>query len=77
MPGASSNHVNVTSFNRKVLLTGEVRDEATKAAVEREVAGIEGVQSVVNELAVMGATSFSARSNDSLIDRQGQGLVRR
>lgn len=60
-------HVNVTSFNRKVLLTGEVRDEAMKEAVEREVAGIQGVQSIVNELAVMGTSSFTSRSNDALI----------
>jgi len=60
-------HVNVTSFNRKVLLTGEVRDDAMKAAVEREVSDIEGVQSIVNELVVAGASSFTSRSNDSLI----------
>jgi len=60
-------HVNVTSFNRKVLLTGEVRDEAMKAAVEREVAAIEGVQSIVNDLEVGMISSFSSRSNDSLI----------
>ena len=60
-------HVNVSSFNRKVLLTGEVRDEAMKAAVEREVASIAGVESIVNELAVMGTTSFTSRSNDTLI----------
>lgn len=60
-------HVNVTSFNRKVLLTGEVRDEAMKAAVEREVAAIEGVQSTVNDLEIAGTSSFTSRSNDSLI----------
>ncbi|OGB27628.1 MAG: transporter [Burkholderiales bacterium RIFCSPLOWO2_02_FULL_57_36] len=60
-------HVNVTSFNRRVLLTGEVRDEAMKAAVEREVGAIEGVQSIVNELAIAGVTSFTSRSNDTLI----------
>jgi osmotically-inducible protein OsmY len=60
-------HVNITSFNRKVLLTGEVRDEAMKAAVEREVASIEGVQSVVNELAILGASSFTSRSSDTVI----------
>jgi osmotically-inducible protein OsmY len=62
-----NDHVNVTSFNRKVLLTGEVRDEAAKAAAEREAAGIEGVQSVVNELAILGSSGFGARSNDALI----------
>lgn len=60
-------HVNVTSFNRKVLLTGEVPDEATKEAVEREVAAVENVQSVINELAVLGTSSFASRSSDALI----------
>ncbi|GIZ50708.1 BON domain-containing protein [Noviherbaspirillum aridicola] len=63
----NAGHVNVTAFNRKVLLTGEVRDEQMKAAVEREVAAIEGVQSVVNDLAVMLPSSFASRSNDTLI----------
>ena len=63
----SRDHVNVASFNRKVLLTGEVRDARTKAAVEREIASIEAVQSVVNELVVADASSFSARSNDTLL----------
>lgn len=60
-------HVNVNSYNRKVLLTGEVRDEAMKQAVEREVAAIEGVISIVNDLAVMAPSSLSTRSNDTLI----------
>lgn len=63
----SAGHVNVTSFNRKVLLTGEVRDEAMKEAVEREVASVEGVQSIVNDLEVALLSSFTSRSNDSLI----------
>ncbi|MDB5762186.1 MAG: hypothetical protein JWQ21_1181 [Herminiimonas sp.] len=69
IPGAvgDGGHVNVSSFNRKVLLTGEVKDEAMKAAAEREVSAIEGVQSVVNELAIAGASSFTSRSNDTLI----------
>jgi osmotically-inducible protein OsmY len=62
-----SDNVKVTSFNRKVLLTGEVRAEASKAAAEREVASIEGVQSVINELGIGEASSFSSRSNDTLI----------
>lgn len=60
-------HVNVNSFNRKVLLTGEVRDAQMKEAVEREVAAVEGVASVVNELEVAGLSSLTSRSNDSLI----------
>jgi osmotically-inducible protein OsmY len=60
-------HVNIASYNRKVLLTGEVRDEAMKAAVEREVRTIEGVEGVVNELEIAGPSSYTSRSNDALI----------
>ncbi|MDB5852128.1 MAG: 21 kDa hemolysin precursor [Herminiimonas sp.] len=62
-----SGHVNVASFNRKVLLTGEVRDEAMKAAVEREIMSIENVQSVVNELQASPPASLTSRSNDTFI----------
>jgi len=50
-----------------VLLTGEVPDAATRAAVEQAIGRIEGVRSVVNELAVMGKTTFTARSNDAVL----------
>ncbi|MFC3107931.1 BON domain-containing protein [Undibacterium arcticum] len=60
-------HINVNTFNRRVLLTGEVRDEQMKATAEREIAAIEGVQGVVNELEVGGTSSFTSRSNDTLI----------
>jgi osmotically-inducible protein OsmY len=66
MPGGAG-HVNISSFNRKVLLTGEVPDEATKAEVERQITDIEGVQSIVNELVISGASSFASRSSDTLI----------
>ena len=60
-------HVNVTSYNRKVLLTGEVRDEAMKQAAEREVRAIANVVSVINELEIAGPSSYTSRSNDALI----------
>jgi osmotically-inducible protein OsmY len=60
-------HVNVSSFNRKVLITGEVRDEAMKAAVEREVKGIDNILSVSNELEIAGPSSYTSRSSDALI----------
>jgi osmotically-inducible protein OsmY len=60
-------HINANSFNRKVLLTGEVKDEAMKAAVEREVRAIDGVVSVANELEIAGPASYTARASDSLI----------
>ena len=60
-------HVNINAFNRRALLTGEVRDDAMKAAAEREIRGIEGVLSVINELEVAGPASYTSRSNDALI----------
>jgi len=57
-------HVNVTSFNRVVLLTGEVPTAQAKADIERLVAEITEVKSVVNELQVAGNSSFASRSND-------------
>lgn len=60
-------HVNIACFNRKVLITGEVRDAATKASVEREVAGIAGVQGIVNELNISSRSTYTSRGNDSLI----------
>lgn len=62
-----NSHVNVNSFNRRVLITGEVPDDETKAKVEREVRGIEGVINVTNELEVGFASSYTSRSNDALI----------
>lgn len=61
-------HVNVNSYNRMVLLTGEVPNEADRAAVEQAVARVENVKSVVNELAVGFSSSLTSRSNDVLIE---------
>jgi len=60
-------HVNVNSYNRKVLLTGEVRDEAMKRAVENEVRSIANVDTVSNELEIAGPSSYTSRSSDALI----------
>lgn len=60
-------HVNVTSYNRNVLITGEVPDETTKTQVERIVANIQNVGKIYNELAVSGVRSLTSRSNDTLI----------
>jgi osmotically-inducible protein OsmY len=60
-------HINANSFNRQVLLTGEVADAATKAAVEREVRAIDGVVAVANELEIAGPASYTSRTNDALI----------
>ena len=60
-------HVNGTSFNRQVLLTGEVPTAQDRATVDQIVAGVNNVRSVVNDLAVMPSTSLGQRSNDVLI----------
>jgi osmotically-inducible protein OsmY len=60
-------HINANSYNRMVLLTGEVKDQAMKAAVEREVKAIDGVVSVANELEIGSPSSYTQRSSDALI----------
>jgi osmotically-inducible protein OsmY len=60
-------HINVASYNRQALITGEVPSEADRSAVEQAIARIEGVRSTVNELGVMGSTSMTARSNDTIL----------
>jgi osmotically-inducible protein OsmY len=61
-------HVNVTVFNRRVLLTGEVPDDASKQKAEAVVRDINNVGSIVNELSVQGASSISSRANDSYLE---------
>ncbi|HEX5342303.1 MAG TPA: BON domain-containing protein [Duganella sp.] len=65
--GGDAAHVNINSFNRRALLTGEVRDEAMKAQIEREIRGIEGVIDVINELEIAGPSSYTSRSSDTII----------
>ena len=60
-------HVNVTSYNRQVLLTGEVPSAQDRQLVEQIVSRVENVRSNVNELAVSGNTSLTQRSSDALI----------
>ena len=60
-------HINITSYNRQVLLTGEVPTEAMKQQAEQVVARIDPVRGVVNELAVMTPTTLPQRSGDVLI----------
>ena len=60
-------HVNVTSFNRKVLITGEVPDEAARQKAEQIARSVDNVQSVVADLEIGGMTPQSARNNDAFI----------
>jgi osmotically-inducible protein OsmY len=60
-------HVNVTSFNRQVLLTGEAPTEALKQEAERATTTTPEVKSVVNELVIASPSDLGARSNDTYI----------
>ena len=60
-------HVNVTSYNRAVLLTGEVPNAAAKEEAERISKAVEKVRVVYNELAVGAITPISSRANDAMI----------
>jgi osmotically-inducible protein OsmY len=59
--------VSVTSYNRVVLLTGEVAGEAEKTAAEQAIGRVENVRSVVNELVIGETSSVGSRSNDTLL----------
>jgi osmotically-inducible protein OsmY len=60
-------HVNATSYNRRVLLTGEVKDDPAKAKVTELAKGVPNVREVQNETIVGGVSTFLARSNDAYI----------
>jgi osmotically-inducible protein OsmY len=60
-------HVNVTSYNRQVLLTGEVPSEQDKQLVEKVVSGVENVRNIVNELAVLGNSTLTQRASDGVV----------
>lgn len=59
-------HINVTSYNRQVLVTGEVPNVQDKQLVEQIVSRVENVRSMVNEIALLGNTTLTQRSSDVL-----------
>jgi len=60
-------HVNVTSYNRMLLLTGEAPSAEIKADIEKLASTVPGVKSISNELAIAGPSSLGGRSNDVYI----------
>ena len=60
-------HVNITSFNRNVLVTGEVPDSKTRDEIEKMIQGVPSVRGVTNELQVIDATSIMSRATDTTI----------
>ncbi|HWR75789.1 MAG TPA: BON domain-containing protein [Thiobacillus sp.] len=59
--------ISVTSYNRQVLLTGQVPDESTRSRATDVVKGVPDVRTVFNELTLSGVTSFTSRANDTTI----------
>lgn len=68
-------HVTLTSYNRLVLVTGEVSTEAEKATVAQVVNKLDNVRTVVNELGVMGSSSLSSRSADALLSGRAKAAL--
>ena len=68
-------HVNVTSFNRSVLLTGEVPEEARRTEIEKLAQGAGNVRNITNELQVGTPSSLGARANDSYITTKVKGRI--
>jgi osmotically-inducible protein OsmY len=60
-------HINITSYNRQVLLTGEVPNDAARQQAEQVISRVENVRTIVNELAPVPNTSLGQRSSDVLI----------
>ncbi len=66
-------HVNVTSYNRNVLLSGEVPDAERLAKAESLMKEVENVRTVTNELVVAPKSSIGSRSNDTYITSKIKG----
>jgi osmotically-inducible protein OsmY len=60
-------HLNFTSYNRRLLITGEVPNEEAKAVIGEQAAKVEGVREVFNEVNIAPTSSYGNRSNDSYI----------
>jgi len=61
-------HINVASFNQKVLLTGEAKDVDIKTEAGAYVKAMKNVRSVYNELVIGPNSSYSSRANDSYLE---------
>jgi len=72
---SNASHVNVTSYNRMVLLTGEVSSAAERERAERLAKSQENVTSVVNDLAIEPASSLTQRSKDIITTGQIKALM--
>ena len=63
-----SAHINVTSFNQKVLLTGEAKDASIKEEAGAYAKANKNVRSVFNELIIGPNSTYTVRANDSYLE---------
>jgi osmotically-inducible protein OsmY len=68
-------HVNVTSYNRIALLTGEVPDERAREEIEKIVLAVPSVRGVTNDLQIAGISSYGSRTNDSYLTSKVRGRL--
>lgn len=71
----SNVHVNVTSYNRIALITGEVPDERSREEAEKIVRAVPQVRDVTNDLQVAGISSYMSRTNDSYLTSKVRGRL--
>jgi osmotically-inducible protein OsmY len=71
----SAVHINVTSYNRIALLTGEVPDERSREEAEKIVRAVPQVREVTNDLQIAGISSYVARTNDSYLTSKVRGRL--
>ncbi|MFO6420325.1 BON domain-containing protein [Hylemonella sp. W303a] len=57
-------HINIVSYNRQVLLTGEVLSEQDRQIAQQVIAGLDNVRNIINELAVLGHSTLTQQSSD-------------
>ena len=60
-------HINVTSYSRQVLLTGEAPTAEDKLLIEQTVAQVDSVRNIVNEIAILGNSTLTQRSSDVVV----------
>lgn len=68
-------HLNITSYNRNVLLTGEAPDAAAREKIEKLVRGVPNVRSITDEVVLDAPASLSARSHDTLVTSRVKGRI--
>lgn len=64
---AEVSHTNYTSYNARVLITGEAPNESVRQGIGDAVLAIDGVKEIFNELVIGNNSSLVSRSNDSYI----------